>query len=175
MRFLNRRLQIAFLIVLSVFILSSTNVAAHSPSSMTLEYETGTQILTVIVSHSVSDSSTHFVDEIQIQKNGVSYTSRTYTDQDSTTGMSDTFSIDAVAGDVLRVEAFCNIAGSIVRELTVPDDTTSTTTTITDTTTETTSPTTSTAPPPFEMTTLILATVLALGIVAILVAVFRRR
>jgi hypothetical protein len=163
----NQRFTILAILVLTVL---ATQAAAHSPSSVVLDYDVGTQILTVTVSHSVSDTATHYVEEIQIQKNGVAYTSRPYTTQDTTSGMEDTFTVDAVAGDVLRVTAICNILGSLVQELTVPGDTTTETTP-----TDTTSPTNGTTPPPFELTTIIIASVIALGLIVVLFAVFRRR
>jgi len=158
-------------------------VQAHSPSSMELEYDAEIDTLTVTVSHSVSGD--HRIAQIQVWKNDVSQVVRTYDPpQESTSGMDDTFTIDAVDGDVLRVTATCSVSGSITESLTVSisGTTTTTTTTTTDTsTTETTTDTTTTdttTPPPSEIpTALILVAGIgaAIIIIAVLLVIVKRR
>jgi hypothetical protein len=146
-------------------------VQAHTPSSMTLSYDEGTQTLLVEVSHSVSGD--HRIAQIQVWKNEVSETTRNYDPpQESTSGMDDTFMVTAGSGDVLRVTATCSISGSITEEITVVVDPTETTTTTTDTTTDTG---TTTPPPDLPMLTIIMILIVVFGLLAILAAVFRRR
>ncbi|TFH05494.1 MAG: hypothetical protein E4H14_12630 [Candidatus Thorarchaeota archaeon] len=84
-------------------------VQAHSPESMTLEYDWETQVLTVYIEHHVSDPLTHYISEITVYKNSglneVAY--RDYENQTTTSGMSDTFEITTLHGDVLIVTASC--------------------------------------------------------------------
>lgn len=160
-------IAILFLVISA---LSPKQVQAHTPSDMTLEYDADTDELSVSVSHSVSDVDSHYIEEIIIYKNDVEVGSRSYTAQDSTSGMSDTFTVQAVDGDVLKATASCSISGSVTREITVSTETTTTETT--PTTTETT--TTPTTQEPFPIT-LIAVGIGAIAIVVILVILIGRR
>lgn len=149
---------LASVIVLLTMAISPVLVAAHTPASMTLDYDFGTQILTVTISHSVTDPSSHYIENITVYNNDVKVASRLYTSQASTTTASDTISITAANGDELRVWAEC-VQGGIVQEtLTVSDATTTTTTTNGD----------------FPTTLLILAGVVILLVVAVIAKIARR-
>ena len=115
----NKIVNLALILTfLSIFI--ATNVQSHSPSSIVLSYDFGTQTLDVTVSHTVSDAS-HYIEEIQVWKNDVSQTIETYTSQTTNSQHEDSFSISASNGDVLKVTATCNIAGSLTNQITVAD------------------------------------------------------
>lgn len=119
---------LASTIVLLAMVYSPLLVAAHNPASMTLQYEFSTQILTVTISHSVTDPSSHYIENITVYNNDVKVASRLYTSQASTTTASDTISITAANGDELRVWAECVQGGTIEETLIVSDSTTTTTT-----------------------------------------------
>ena len=150
-------LTTVILVALAIF---PNLVSAHSPSGMDLAYNSDTDTLTVTVQHSVTDPNSHYIEKIEIYKNDVLEIERTYTSQESSSQKSDTFSVDAVDGDVLKATAICNIAGSITRDLTIGTTTTTTTTDGTDF---------------FLITIIIAVVVIALGIVLVVVAIFRRR
>jgi hypothetical protein len=142
-------------------------VQAHTPSSMTLSYDEGTQTLLVTVSHSVSGD--HRIAQIQVWKNDVSVNTRNYdSPQETTSGMDDTFMVTAGSGDVLKVTATCSISGSVTEEITVGVDSTDTSTT--DTTTTDTIP-----PPEIPTMLIILIALVAVGFIAIIIAVLKRR
>ncbi|MHA1864200.1 MAG: hypothetical protein ACTSWA_10570 [Candidatus Thorarchaeota archaeon] len=160
-----------FLLGLFVTILLAgqlVTVDAHTPAQITLEYDFDLQELTVTVSHSVSDTNTHYIYEIIVEKNSALFTTESYTSQSSTSGMSDTISIPAVDGDVLSATAKCSISGQVSGQVTVVDPSISTTTS------SSTTGTTSTGVP-IQMTTIILVGVIILGIVATVVRILRRR
>lgn len=116
----NKKLVILslLLVVASSFIL--LDIQAHSPSNITLSYDFGTQTLEVTVYHTVSDPS-HFIVQIQIWKNDIPHTLEIYTSQSSDSQHVDSFNIDAVNGDVLKVTATCSLAGSYTNQITVAD------------------------------------------------------
>ena len=123
-------LLICSMVLLLGMILAPMPVKAHTPISMTLEYNPDTDILTVTVSHSVSGD--HRIAQIEVWKNDVSQTVRTYDPpQETTTGMDDTFTITAEDGDVLKATATCSVSGAITREISV-GSTTATSTSSTD-------------------------------------------
>jgi hypothetical protein len=174
---LKRSLILGLALVLAAALSMANPVMAHTPADMTLEYDFGTQTLTVTVSHSVGDTSTHYIDSITILKNDVEYTTRGYTDQDTTSGMSDIFSVDAADGDVIQATAFCSIAGSVTRQITVtaPATTSTDTTTTSDSTTTTTSTTPTGDDSQFLLMGGIAAAIIVIGILLVLVMIIRRR
>jgi desulfoferrodoxin (superoxide reductase-like protein) len=118
-----------------------TSVSAHSPSGIELNYDSETNTLSVDVTHSVSDTNTHYIEEIEIFLNDVLEEEKTYTSQESTSSMSDTFIIEATDGDVIKVKAYCNQFGSYEQSLVIgdgipPEETTTTTPEATTTTTD---------------------------------------
>ena len=142
-------------------------VAAHAPSSVDLSYNEATDELSVTVTHTGVDGTTHRISEIQVYKNDVLQTTETYSSQTTTSSHSDTFTIAADAGDELRVVAICSIAGQREGTLTVGETTTTTTTTnggITNGELDFIPP-----------TLLIAGIVVTLGVIIVVVRVVRRR
>ena len=154
-----------------LIILSPMAVNAHSPSSVELDYDYEEQVLTVAFRHSVSNPNSHYVYFIEIWKNDVSYTTRSYDSQTNSSMQFDTFDVTAEDGDVLEVKGDCNQGGSITGSITVITPGATTTTTA-----ETT--TTFTSPPPDELGDITLwAIVASIGIAIVIVGVIclRRR
>ncbi|MBN1761490.1 MAG: hypothetical protein JW878_00210 [Methanomicrobia archaeon] len=123
-------LFLSALILLSFFvILLSTPVLAHPPSQMALTYDVDTQMLAVSIIHSVSDPRSHYVEKVEITKNGEPLLTKEYTNQPSTSTFSYTYAIAANIGDELEVTAYCSLYGSIQTQLTVTTSQSSTTST----------------------------------------------
>ena len=182
------KMRLAYLsvLLLTVLFLQAAPVSAHAPAAIGLDYDFGTQVLTVDVSHGTTDPDNHYIIQIIVEKNSVEFMTKDYTSQPSTTSITDTFDVPAVDGDVLSVTAFCNLAGQHTESITVSDPsstttttttTTSTTTTTTTTSSETTTDGTTTSPtPPFGMdSTLVIFAIGAVAVVIILVIVYVKR
>jgi len=148
--------------VLSLLVMTSSPllVAAHSPASMSLDYDFGSQILTVTISHTVTNPASHYIENITVYKNDVKVESRLYSSQADSTTASDTISITAENGDELRVWAECVQGGTVQNTITVSDVSTTTTTTTNG---------------DFPTTMVILLAVVVLGLVAVLVKFIWRR
>ena len=117
----SKRFLILFIMFLS-FVFLSFNVSAHSPSSMTLSYDSSTNELQVDISHQVSDPNTHYVENIVIKINGETNISKDYTSQ---SGSSFSYTYEGIAlseGDLIQVTATCNQGGSISKELTISSE-----------------------------------------------------
>lgn len=161
---MERRNTLFILCLISIVVLVQSNpVLANSPSSMDLSYDFTSQELTIDVIHPVADVNTHYIYEVEVSKNSVVVLTRSYTTQNSTSGMSAIYGIAADHGDEFSVIAKCIQSGSITRQVTVvdPENTEPT-------------PTNGTGTPP-DMTLLIL---LAIGIIAVVAVIFtlvRRR
>jgi hypothetical protein len=155
----------------SLLLLQVAPVNAHAPASIDLDYDFGTQVLTVQVSHSVPDPNSHYIIQIVVEKNSVEFTTRDFTSQPSTSGITEMFDVSAVDGDVLRVTASCNFVGDLVDSITVSDPAATTT----DTTTEPTTTPTNGDGFPISMPLLIAVVVVALGVVLVVVILLKRR
>ena len=107
------------IILLSCAVVQLPVISAHAPSDMTLEYDIDSQILTVTLVHSVSNPQSHYVYRIEIEKNGVVYTSEEFVGQPTDSEFIYTFSVPATDRDVLKLTAECNLGGSIQATLEV--------------------------------------------------------
>jgi len=116
-----RTMRVRYPVLLAITFLLLCGIAiAHSPSDMRLDYDQGPGTLLVSVTHQVDDSSTHYVREMVIQKNGVTVDTVTYASQPSRETFTYSYPLTLEPGDVARVTARCNIGGSITREYTRP-------------------------------------------------------
>ncbi|MFH1081072.1 MAG: hypothetical protein V1766_12585 [Pseudomonadota bacterium] len=106
--------------LLSAFIfliLSPGTVDAHSPSEVKLDYDAQTQILKAAITHArFSDS--HYINKVEIRKNGKMVDSQEYKNQPSET-VTYSYKVVTVPGDALEVKAYCNRFGSKAETLTV--------------------------------------------------------
>ncbi|MFW9911362.1 MAG: hypothetical protein ACFFEU_02770 [Candidatus Thorarchaeota archaeon] len=150
--------RVAIIAAAIFIVLGSTPVVAHTPSNMTLDYDWDTQTLSITISHSVSDPNSHYIQTIIIYKNDAMVHTESYTSQESTSGVSDTFSMAAIDGDTLRVWANCSISGFIERSIIVSE-----------------SGNTTLPPPGFGPTAIILVVLVVLGLIFVLFGIMRRR
>lgn len=161
--FMRRKSLVIFALLAIMILVRGTPVNANSPSSMNLSYDFSSQVLTIDVSHSVSDVNSHYIYQVVVEKNSVEVLTRDYTTQNSTSGMSATYNIAAAHGDVLSVTAKCIQSGQITREITVVDPEN------TDTTP------TNGGGDWMNMTVLIAVAVVVIGILAVVFLFLRRR
>jgi hypothetical protein len=106
-----------FMLLLIIFL--SLNVSAHSPSSMSLSYDSTTNEFRVDISHQVSNPNSHYVYSIIVKINGVTNITQDYTNQPGSSFSYTYEDIDLIEGNTFEVNAFCNQGGSISKELTV--------------------------------------------------------
>lgn len=92
-------------------------VTAHSPGSVKLDYNMSTQTLSVSITHTrFSDS--HYIDKVEIKKNGNLVTVQEYKNQADET-VTYFYKVTAGGGDTLEVKASCNKFGSKTETLKV--------------------------------------------------------
>jgi septal ring-binding cell division protein DamX len=141
---------LALILLSFFFIILSTPVLAHPPSQMALAYDVDTQVFAVSIMHSVPDPTSHYVEKVELTKNGAPLLTKEYTSQPSTSALTYTYAIDADIGDILEVTAYCSIYGSIREQITVSTFPPSATPTAAETATVTAqpSPTPGTSPTP---------------------------
>lgn len=116
----NLRRAVVPAVLLFLFVaLSPSPAAAHQPAAVILDYRAGAGALTVTIDHQVSDPTQHHIASVRIWKNGTLAKEVSYTSQPAKDGAVYTYDLPAEQGDILRVEATCNIFGSRTGETTV--------------------------------------------------------
>ncbi|MFW9835171.1 MAG: hypothetical protein ACFFEK_14320 [Candidatus Thorarchaeota archaeon] len=161
-----------FVITLTLLIgvVHVTPVMASEPEDMHLVYDFDSQTLMVNVSHYTPNTKTHYIEIIEILKNGVFFMNRTYENQSVNWGVYDTFSVSAVVDDNLTVTATCSKGYSLTRWLIVTSGT-STNPPPTDTTTSSTEPTDNPDPSGSSLGTGV-AIAAGVGVVVFLIVLF---
>lgn len=109
----------AFCAVLLIFLLAIP-VFAHSPSGVLLAYDNLNQTLNVTITHTSSNTDSHYVREVVVQKNGDEVLRREYSNQTTTATFSYDYPINATSGDLLKAAAYCSISGSRSAEIRIP-------------------------------------------------------
>jgi uncharacterized membrane protein len=132
-------------------------INAHSPSPNSISYSYVNQELSVTFNHAVTDVNTHYIYQVVVEVNSVEVLTRDYTSQNSTSEFSALYSLVAVEGDFIEVTAKCSISGQFTQELDLTPYT----------------------PPgngtPIDTALLIAVAIGAIGIVAVVFALLRRR
>jgi len=112
--------KITVLLILSFFICSIAY--AHPPSDIKITYDPGTRILEAVIMHNVSDVKKHFIYKVDVGLNGKEIISQAISRQDDNLTQTVSYLIpDAKSGDALSVEGYCNLSGSLTKEIKVSE------------------------------------------------------
>jgi len=92
---------------------------ATSPQDVKLAYDTGTQMLTVTITHPSSFPSYHYIKYVAITKNGADVMKNTYESQPDVDTFAYTYKVPAADGETLEVTATCSMYGYKTVNMTV--------------------------------------------------------
>jgi hypothetical protein len=84
-----------------------------------INYNFNEQRLTVAISHNTDNTDTHYIEKVEVYKNGVNIIDEDYTSQTTSNTFTLYFNISANDGDILKVETECSIGGKTEDSLTV--------------------------------------------------------
>ena len=93
---------------------------ATAPKSVNLIYDMKTQTLSVSIDHYTLSTSMHYIELVEIKKNGALISKNKYNSQPTSSIFTYTYKIPAVKGDVFEVTAACNLWGHTTSTFTVP-------------------------------------------------------
>ncbi len=112
--------KIVPLILFCSLIIASTGAYAHPPSEVNIEHSSELRMMSIVVAHPVSNSGKHFINKIIIWLNTEEIIQHKISAQDDNKYQSAAYMIpDAKTGDVIAVEAYCNISGKLKKEIKV--------------------------------------------------------
>jgi hypothetical protein len=103
-----------FLVFLTV---AGVNVRAHPPDDMTLNFNAGTNTLSVTIIHGVADNTTHFIVSVEVKVNGSTDQTQFYGSQPNLTSFTYEYTVITNAGSLIEVTAVCSVGGSLTRTL----------------------------------------------------------
>ena len=102
------------LLVLAFFVFLAVvpgNVIAHPPATVECDYDFESQTLSVTIAHDVGDPNSHYIYEVEVLINSVTYDTFSYGNQPASPFTYD-YNIPALDGDVIQAIARCSISGS---------------------------------------------------------------
>ena len=109
-----------FLTLNIVYLFTAIAVYAHPPVKIDLTFAPATETLTAVISHPVSNPEVHYIEKVEIKKNNQVIAKQEYAKQDNHQTQIASIQIpDAKKGDVLTLQAFCSISGSLKKKLAV--------------------------------------------------------
>lgn len=85
---------------------------AHPPKTISAEYDPATQNLTIRIDHGSFAPAMHYINKVEIKKNGETVLSKSYKGQPDKNPFDYIYNIPAREGDVFDVTATCNLYGS---------------------------------------------------------------
>lgn len=107
-------------LVLALVLAFSGLTYAHSPSEITVDYNQQTKVVSVKITHPVGDVSSHYVDDVKVYLNGEQVVTQKIGEQIESSYQMVKYQMPAAkSGSNLKVEAMCNIAGMMEKEITI--------------------------------------------------------
>jgi hypothetical protein len=108
---------------LTLFVINLNVVRAHPPSNLALSYDQKNEILTVSITHVVTDPNQHFIKSVEVDVNGTVILTEIYTSQPNRNTFTYEYSIVAGEGAIITVTARCNENGGLGRSIIVGEPT----------------------------------------------------
>lgn len=114
-----RNTSILFLALILLF-LSAGHAVAHPASGMVLTYDSTDSVLEVVVDHSVSDLSSHYINKFEVRLDGKKFCELELEQQLSNRNAVALFKLPQLnIGTEIEVEVYCNKFGEKKARITV--------------------------------------------------------
>ena len=112
--------KIVLLILFFGLIIASANAYAHPPSEVNIEYSEELRMISIVIVHPVSNPEKHFINKIIVWLNEEEIIQHKISAQDDNKYQSAAYTIpDAKVGDIIALEAYCNVSGKLKEEIKV--------------------------------------------------------
>jgi hypothetical protein len=110
----------AVFLVFFIFLMSVSAAYAHPPSDIKITFDPGTKTLSAVITHTVSDPLKHYIKKADVALNGKEIIEHQISRQDTNEIQTVSYRIpDVKDGDVISVEGYCSISGTLKKEIAV--------------------------------------------------------
>jgi desulfoferrodoxin (superoxide reductase-like protein) len=92
---------------------------ADAPKDVTIKYDSGSQTLSVTITHKSLFPGFHHIKTVEIKKNNMIVSTTNYETQPKEVPFTYTYKVEAAKGDKLEATATCNLSGSKTATMTV--------------------------------------------------------
>lgn len=107
-------------LVVIVFLAVAQLAYAHPPSTIKITFDEATKTLTAVIMHSTSNPAKHYISKVDIGLNGKEIKEITLSNQETNASQTITYVLpEAKAGDVISVEGYCSLRGTLTKKITV--------------------------------------------------------
>ena len=112
--------RIAAFLVFFTFFMAVSVVYAHPPSDIKITFDPKTKMLQAVIVHSTSNPLSHYIKKVDVGLNGREIIEHSISREDNNQTQTVSYFIpDVKDGDILSVEAYCNISGKLKKEIAV--------------------------------------------------------
>jgi hypothetical protein len=109
-----------FLIGIFCFFFMTSLAYAHPPTKIDVNYDPATKILAATIFHSVQNPLRHFTIKVDVSINGKEILLHQISQQETKDTQTVSYKLtDVKKGDILEVEAYCNISGKKAEKIQV--------------------------------------------------------
>lgn len=93
---------------------------AHPPSDIKITFDPGTKMVHAVIMHGVSNVLNHYINKVDVAINGKEVIEHQISRQDNFDSQTVSYLLpDIKDGDVVSVEGYCSISGTLKKEITV--------------------------------------------------------
>lgn len=97
-----------------VFFSALSNLYAHPPTDIKITFDSNTKMLKAVIEHNTRNVLNHYIKTVNVELNGIKIISHNISREDNNNTQTVVYLIpDVKKGDIISVEAFCNIRGSL--------------------------------------------------------------
>lgn len=112
--------KIAILAVFLAFFTAVSTAYAHPPSDIKITFDPKTKMLQAIIIHNTSNPIKHYIKKVDVGLNGKEIIGHAISREDNNENQTVRYLIpDAKGGDVISIEGYCSISGSLKKEITI--------------------------------------------------------
>ena len=110
--------KVIMILLFSTFLAVYSTAFAHPPQDIIIRFDLQSKVLQAIIVHNVSNPENHYIKKVDVGLNGEQIIEQKISRQDNNETQIVTYLIpDAKAGDVISVEGYCSINGSLKKEI----------------------------------------------------------
>lgn len=107
--------------LLAGIIYLAPSVDAHSPQSMSLDYDSEMSNLTVNITHVVANPTIHYIEKVEVFLNDLLFLTKDYDSQPTNDVVGYYYFIEGEPGDVINVISYCNVGGQAEDSYEIPN------------------------------------------------------